>query len=259
MVAQAEMTREDQFKIQTRAEVERWIEEHSGQKFADDDVESMWGDFVKQWVLDYEGDFAYLTALKKTFQERDTWPSRAQIRGVLNCYRADYLRKRAQGQSAAVDFSPQPVPEVKPLIPAGTYTVVLDGDTSDRVTLRFQDAKEGFLERAHMPKGTQIVSYLMGSDNETDYIGFGFVVGARYTIWSRFRNADQSRLQRALAFMVEGTDEERREAGMTYALESSTCYRCGRALTVPVSIGRGLGPVCYNYVYGEQLAGDWKD
>ena len=33
-------------------------------------------------------------------------------------------------------------------------------------------------------------------------------------------------------------------AGEAYALESANCFRCGRKLTVPVSIHRGLGPEC---------------
>lgn len=260
MTAQAvEVTREEQFLIQSEAEIQQWIEEHPHDKFTDDDILPMWGDFVRKWVAEYQGDFPYLTSLKDTFSRPNTWPSRGMIRGVLNCYRADYLRNKSRQQ--AVDFSSARPPaatvsKVEQVVADGRYTVVFGGE-DDYVTLRIDQGKEGFIKRAKLPEGTQIASYLFGPDNSTNYKGFGFIFGNRFSPWSEFKG--NARLADAVKFLLDATDEEQEAAGIAYSVRSNNCRRCGRALTVPISIGRGLGPVCWTHVYGTVLEGDWED
>lgn len=115
----------------------------------------------------------------------------------------------------------------------GTYTVVLG---SERRTLKFVAPKEGTF------KGKIVVRYLSGSDNESDYTGFANSQDVTHVrIWRRYK--EDSVLVEALKFLCE-SDANRADAGERYALESSRCWRCGRKLTVPASIHRGLGPEC---------------
>lgn len=132
-------------------------------------------------------------------------------------------------------------------IPNGTYTVVFSGteflEDNVRRTIRLRSADWA----TDLPAGSQVAEFLSGSDNETDFTGFAFVVKGRPRVWKRYR--DDSKVRAALDFLLEGGLDKARESGYTYALASSRCFRCGHKLTVPASIHRGLGPVCAG-VYG---------
>lgn len=118
-----------------------------------------------------------------------------------------------------------------------TFTVVLD-ETGAYRTLKLTDCPD------HMgkPSGTQIASFLSGADNESNYTGFAFVFGSRFAVWSKFK-AD-SKLALALKKLLAADRDAQIEFGHAYAIESGNCSRCGRKLTVPASIHRGLGPKC---------------
>lgn len=116
----------------------------------------------------------------------------------------------------------------------GRYTVVMpDG----RRTIRFYTPRTGKFA------GHRLVKFLSGSDNDSDYTTVGQVVEGGVYIWSRHKNMEGLTM-RAINFLMRASKEEWADAGETYALESSNCYRCGRTLTVPTSIHRGLGPDC---------------
>lgn len=119
----------------------------------------------------------------------------------------------------------------------GTFTVVMG---TERRTIRIK----AHWDAAEAKKGTLVASFLSGADNESSYTGFAFITPqGKAIVWKRYRNGGGSALIiSALSYLLQSGDYE--GAGMTYALESGNCYRCGRTLTVPASIGRGLGPEC---------------
>lgn len=125
-------------------------------------------------------------------------------------------------------------------IPEGTYTIVF-GSPEDYITLR---VREGFVGRDGI-KTPSILEYLAGSDNTTDFQGCAFLERHAPAFWKRFKTdgAFCERVRRAVGVLNGGT-EARAGAQEAYALRSSRCARCGRALTVPASIHRGLGPEC---------------
>jgi hypothetical protein len=132
-------------------------------------------------------------------------------------------------------FQAEPVSQ-PPATPAstlrdGTYTVVMAGA---RRTLKVHTPKRGNFA------GKQIISYLSGSDNESDYTGCAFVNGDRVSMWKRFRG--ESTLARACELLLN--PEAAKAAGLEYAMESGNCYVCSRKLTVPASIYAGIGPIC---------------
>jgi hypothetical protein len=136
---------------------------------------------------------------------------------------------------------PEPVKSVK--IHEGTYTVLLGAD--DYVTLRVE--KASFIKDADKT----MVSYLYGPDNDLSYKGFAFVNTTGIAVWSKFKN--ESRIVKAANILWNIAQAE---AGLidahelflqvaeAYALRSGNCIRCGKTLTVPASLTRGLGPVC---------------
>lgn len=92
--------------------------------------------------------------------------------------------------------------------------------------------------------GARIISLLSGSDNETNYTGFGFVnPNGKVYVWRNRRgsNGTPSTYER-IARMVENI-ERFQEHGITYQLEGR-CRACNKKLTDPVSIKTGIGPVC---------------
>lgn len=88
--------------------------------------------------------------------------------------------------------------------------------------------------------GKQIISYLTGPCNESDYVAFGFVINGRLIVWKRFAQGYE-RIQAAARFLLSGNPGEH---GKAYALESGRCYICNRTLTTPESIAAGIGPTC---------------
>jgi hypothetical protein len=115
------------------------------------------------------------------------------------------------------------------------FTVIFNDDLNDYVTLRLKDCAFD-----DMPEGTQIAEYLSGPDNEQDYTGFAFVLGDVIRVWKRFNH--ESRPVIALKALLQSDDFYK--YGEAYAKVSGNCFRCGRTLTVPISLHRGLGPVC---------------
>ena len=130
-------------------------------------------------------------------------------------------------------------------VPDGTYTVVFNGDENDRITIRCSTVVEPGAE-IH---GWRKVGFLSGPDNERNFTGFAWIKGDQLQVWKRFRDdPNASRPVAAYLFLARAGDTEKAQAGLTYALQSGNCYRCGRKLTVPASISRGLGPDCAEMV-----------
>ncbi len=100
--------------------------------------------------------------------------------------------------------------------------------------LRTNDADASFAP------GKQIIAYLAGPMNESDYINFAFVIDGRIVAWKRFQQGYE-RILAAARFLVAGKADE---AGKCYAMQSGNCYICNRTLTIPESVAAGIGPTC---------------
>lgn len=117
----------------------------------------------------------------------------------------------------------------------GYYTIVFP-ETEDEprthvtLSLRTQKADAEF-----MP-GKIIVSMLVGSDNENDYMRVGHIIGGGIKTWAKHRS--NARLNEALLVLCG----DPRACQAAYAEESRCCARCGRTLTHPDS--QVFGPEC---------------
>lgn len=149
-----------------------------------------------------------------------------------------------QGREAYKALRAKPVaPVAAPVIedaPKGiadaTYTVSVS-DT-EWYTVKIDTKESGSLA------GKRIASFLAGPDNESDFVGFAFVnEDGTVAVWKRFRSEGYAPYVEALN-TVMGYPTLADEFRTAYAMKSGKCARCGRKLTVPASLNRGLGPDC---------------
>jgi len=145
-------------------------------------------------------------------------------------------RGRAYCPTLLCFSNPDTVPETQeaPLtVPDGYYTVVLNGDETDYVTIRIWTGLWGGDIRT-------VLSHLVGPDNQDHYCGFASLVNGKVRMWAKFK--DSTRLRTAAEFLI--ATDSRKEASKTYAMQSGRCARCNLPLTVPASLHAGYGPIC---------------
>jgi len=127
--------------------------------------------------------------------------------------------------------APAPAPVAAPApatfhVHPGVYTVsTAEGRRTFRIEVQASDAK--------FAPSEVLISFLSGSDNDSDYTGFGFVKGTTVRPWKRY--AEATELLGFAALLM---------ADPAAALVSKNCARCNRTLTTPESITAGLGPEC---------------
>lgn len=199
-----------------------------------------------QAMLDREMKSAYASREAEMEAEayRHEMESERAAEAAMSAHAMGFRPERIEAPEGPEDYEaydPQynaPAPAAP--IENGTYTVVF-GDESDRITLRISDPKW----MTENPDSVQAVAYLYGPDNSNDYKGIGFLKSHGVAIWRSVRptiSAEfEARINEALRIIGDSDQAELREA---YALRSGRCARCGRKLTVPASIHRGVGPEC---------------
>jgi hypothetical protein len=120
-------------------------------------------------------------------------------------------------------------------IKGGNATATFVGQTG-RYTYKVRKAKDSEM---------YFVSLLVGSNNESDYIYIGCITDSK----GFFQTGKSSHkgLVPALAFnwiynrLLNGVIDER-----TQIWHEGRCGKCGRKLTTPESIERGMGAECYS-------------
>jgi len=224
----------------TDLELAARISTQLGRKFEAGDVTHELAAAAQRYLDGYTGNFSFLTSLLANGAQRRYGLTTGQAKGVLNCMVADYRKQ----QETTPTFASIPV------VPDGKYTVVFntprnpdnptaDEDADDYVTLRLKTPIQGNF------KGRQIAAYLSGPDNNSNYTGFATVDGSAAHVWQRFTASPTfHRPIAALSVLLNMDPDTQQLAGLAYALRSGNCYRCGRTLTVPASLYRGMGPIC---------------
>lgn len=205
-------------------------------KYTNEDVTVELTDQAIAWLSRYGGNFQFLLDMK----QRGLNMSTAQVRAVLNCQIAEqaFNDKLASPEHVVALDNVLPIKVVAPIEPIvqdGTYTIDFK---DDYITLRLRTN-----DKVASPfYGKQIASFLSGPDNTSDYTGFAFVTGKTFKVWSRFTSNSYVRQQTALLVLLNHDDPS--VYGLAYAMQSGNCCKCGRKLTVPVSLHRGMGPIC---------------
>jgi hypothetical protein len=132
---------------------------------------------------------------------------------------------------------------------AGNARVTLSSArTGARYTYRFRHAQKGRTSTIN----TYFVSWLTGPDNDADYTYLGVVDVAGDAL--NLRRTAKSKLQANSAVFLAAKffcDRVLRDGAMPAGLEvrhEGRCGRCGRALTTPESVDRGIGPECWGRI-----------
>ena len=98
----------------------------------------------------------------------------------------------------------------------------------------------GCSKRRNQPRPTHV--FLTAGEHDK--------VGTFYPQTGKFyadRNADPARVYAAKLVLMYATEDT---AFQSEVVESDNCGKCGRTLTDPVSIARGIGPECYGQETG---------
>lgn len=101
--------------------------------------------------------------------------------------------------------------------------------TNNHRTFRIKTVKNGKLA------GKRILSMLIGSNNEEDYLGIGFVNEDGIYIWNKYKNSLYEKTANCL-LKIE-------ELGLISEF-STKCRVCNRKLTTIESIQSGIGAIC---------------
>jgi hypothetical protein len=191
------------------------------------------------YVNNYNGNFDFVLDLQ---DKSARWTlSVGQLRGALNVLRAEVEREKKISTKPATTVQ-EVAAKATSLPEAGlTYTVAWEDGTWTTIKITDTNTWQGF-------EGTGMLcaKYLAGSDNETSFTGFAFIKpNGDIVVWKKFRESDASGKSRIIdALRVVCETEDRGELTQLYAEKSGRCSKCGRKLTVPASLHRGMGPIC---------------
>lgn len=127
-----------------------------------------------------------------------------------------------------------------PLPADGRYTVVYPGGAYR--TLKLKTTKKG------QYAGSIVVSYKDGKE----WVGFGNLQSnGKIRFWNKWYmlgfpvNVDMSDARKTLIQKaVDRVLADPSGTGLAFALQEKRCYRCGKGLTVPASVCKGIGPEC---------------
>lgn len=164
-----------------------------------------------------------------------------QMRGILNCMRAEAIR--IVNSRTVATPAVKPVQSNQPAAVAG-LNEVLDGfytvkfADGSHVTLRINriSAKQSRDGKPH-----RYASYLCGPINTLDYRRFAAVNANTFRVFS---NGTFQKQVAALEVLMGATLDNQTAFGKAYAKAATRCYRCGKLLTEPESIESGIGPIC---------------
>jgi hypothetical protein len=191
-----------------------------------------------EYAEKYTGDFSFMIDMR-TAMKRNGGLSVAQMRGTLNCMRAEAIRivENAKRAAATPVVQPQPSETV-------AYNEILDGyytvafEDGSHVTIRVNSLSP---KQSRDGKRHQFASYLCGPINTSDYRRFAEIKGATFRVFSMY-GQNYARQITALKILM-GSDNQT-QYGKAYAKMATRCYRCGKLLTEPESIESGIGPIC---------------
>lgn len=128
------------------------------------------------------------------------------------------------------------------MIPNGIVTF-RNTETGEHRTFRMSTQK---MDSKFAP-GKRIISLLVGSDNTSDYKGFGFITDSndRIALWKKNAESKTFLYYKLLIENAFGKPADGHNRFYKYEmLLEKYCLRCNRLLTHPESIESGIGPEC---------------
>jgi hypothetical protein len=122
------------------------------------------------------------------------------------------------------------------------------------LTLRSMKTGKRFTFKLTTPKknehGQRFVALLTGPDNEGDYTYLGMLESGQFRLTRASKLPLSSEPVQAFGYLLRCVYVERRLPTVLQVWHEGKCGRCGRTLTVPESIERGIGPECASKLGG---------
>lgn len=113
------------------------------------------------------------------------------------------------------------------------------------LTLQSRRTGQRFTYRVRAADGeglaTHFVQLLTGPDNTSDYQYLGYLAGDRYVHGKKSRVSSRAPSVQAFAWWWARVDHGHPELEVFH---EGRCGKCGRLLTTPESVTRGIGPEC---------------
>lgn len=129
--------------------------------------------------------------------------------------------------------------QIKDFVLGGNALITLEsGKTGCHLTYKIQRSKND--------DNLYFIKSLRGSDNGKDYryIGCYFADNKKFVVEKSYKDVEPSNLPksiRAIRYLFNNIDDV---PYMLRVYHEGRCCRCGRVLTTPESIRRGIGPEC---------------
>jgi hypothetical protein len=142
------------------------------------------------------------------------------------------------------------------LLAGRARTTIVSKQTNKRFTYKVEarrtsprregETEEGYaVRKARALRGVRFVMVMTGADNENDYTYIGHISeDRRFRLDRRSRLATETPSVRAWRWFWRVLRERHDSLDQCEVWHDGRCARCGRLLTVPDSVARGLGPVC---------------
>ena len=126
---------------------------------------------------------------------------------------------------------------------------MLAGNATVTLVSRRTEAHFTFKLKASDDGQVTFVSLLRGADNQSDYSYLGIIANGRFLHGKKSKIGQDAPSARAFAWAWARLVEDVMPAELEIWHEGA-CGRCGRPLTVPESIERGIGPECWSKMGG---------
>lgn len=158
---------------------------------------------------------------------------------------------RTSGE-ATQDLAPQLDTREANMLRAGRLLCTLTGPDGRHVTLMFKGrVKRARWERAEFAEATHI---FITAGKDGDKVATYYPQDRKFNTTPERFGGDKLRAQAAQAVLMHLAGIRPLREGSTL-VAADECGRCGRTLTDPISIGRGIGPECWGHVTGSQHVG----
>lgn len=187
-----------------------------------------------EYARSYNGDFSFMVDMQRKCKAQTPSLTDGMIAAILRCKDRDTKTKTSTVVA-------KPTFDGTQVIQDGRYTVVFNGDDEDYATIRISSVTE----RSSAPQGTQKLGYLYGPDNTSQFTVIAYVFGDRFVPFKDSSRYLVERYGAAFRAVLAMSKDEQADSRELYAMKSGKCARCGRDLTVPTSLHRGIGPECF--------------
>jgi hypothetical protein len=199
-------------------------------KFEDTDVRSHpeWNMLAINWAREqYKHGATGFVESVVVQGEKSGRVSVGQVRGLLNCIRAEVLREQRVATSAGTQVADIDLSK----LPAGNYRYAVPNESGGITFFRLDS-----VERDPRWAGWVFVTQVVGGGNDIKVGSHRPGVG--------FKFAPTLRNQAGYLNLIKRVMDDPKTAMLLYGKELGKCGHCNRTLTNAESRERGIGPVC---------------